>query len=77
MGGSKTKNYWSKTNKKVAVPKKSSRVIVLSYTYVVKKKSNQDIFKYDSQFGSRPAKKRTEIVISCCRQRKLNLSYVK
>lgn len=38
MGGSKTKNYWSKTNKKVAVPKKSSRVIVLSYTYVVKKK---------------------------------------
>lgn len=77
MGGSKTKNYWSKTNKKVAVPKKSSRVIVLSYTYVVKKKSNQDIFKYDSQFGSRLAKKRTEIVISCCRQRKLNLSYVK
>lgn len=77
MGGSKTKNYWSKTNKKVAVPKKSSRVIVLSYTYVVKKKSNQDIFKYDSQFGSHLAKKRTEIVISCYRQRKLNLSYVK
>ena len=72
MGGSKTKNYWSKTNKKVAVPKKSSRVIVLSYTYVVKKKSNQDIFKYDSQFGSRLAKKRTEIVISKKRQGEKN-----